>query len=168
MEQEARSPEFSASLLSASRHSSAEIRHASRVRTKWLPWFAAADPARDALLLMHGSPSACIPRPIRRLQAIEMLSALLGAFNAKSDDVMLAMVDKLESGGELAAASDMAMQRPLYVSAVSLALACRTLIATTKFRPQPAELCQACRDADYKIGIAQGVTYGTFGAHTSM
>jgi hypothetical protein len=136
------------------RHAASGVGDASRVRSHWLPLFQAAAEADVALEEMHGSQSEGTSRPVQRSQAIDMLSVLLRAFGAKNNDAALfAMVDMFASAGDVAAGR---MERPLYVSAVSLALACRELIANKeRFAPQPAEVAEACREADRHIRFAQ-------------
>lgn len=133
-------------------HSNAAVRWATEERTKWLPLFDPADAADLALLRLNGGEYWPVP-PLERAQALKMLTALLGAFGAKDDrDIMLGMLDMLESG-EVAAASG--MWQPLRVSPVALALACRQLIATATFPPRAAELREACSKANCTLRSAQ-------------
>ena len=83
-----------------------------------------------------------------------MVGALLGAFGVKADkDLLGGMVDMLE-GDEIAIASG--LWKPLHVSPVGLALACRKLIATSPpYPPKPPELYEACREAENSLGLAQ-------------
>lgn len=128
-------------------HSSSYVRYATGERDKWLPVFDEVEASSIALKRMDRPP---VPRQL----AIDMLSALLGAFGAKADrDIMLGMLDMLE-GAELADATE--LWSPLRVSPVVLALACRQLIATATFPPRAAELHNACGEANYTLGRAQG------------
>ena len=114
-------------------------------RGKFLPLFSRADAASEILsLAMYQQPD----RPMIKA----MVGALLGAFGVKADkDLLGGMVDMLE-GDEIAIASG--LWKPLNVSPVGLALACRKLIATSPpYPPKPPELYEACREVGKQSGI---------------
>jgi hypothetical protein len=85
---------------------------------------------------------------VKRGTAVAMITTLYRSMGAKAGE---------ETAGMLAGALDMiesddigeatGLWEPLEVSEVALAIACRKLIATTKFKPQPAELRAACKEA---------------------
>jgi hypothetical protein len=92
------------------------------------------------------------PETPDRKTAVAMIGAMLGAFGAKADPVVMAgMLDMIESE-ELGIATGLC--QPMHLSAESLAIACRTLIANNKFIPKPAELHEACREAYRKLAAA--------------
>jgi hypothetical protein len=137
--------EFQTSLFE---HSAKFVRFATKQREKWLPLFGPANATSLALDKLDNR--GVVGRDV----AIDMLTAMLGAFGAKGDrEVMLGMLDMLESGtiGETTE-----MWLPVRVSPVGLALACRQLIATSIHVPRAAELHQACRKAESTIGEAIG------------
>jgi hypothetical protein len=78
---------------------------------------------------------------------------MLGGFRAKGDkDVLAAMLDLLE-GDDIASASE--LWRPVNATPAALALACRKLIATSKYVPKPAEVLDAVREAQTELESAK-------------
>jgi hypothetical protein len=131
------------------KHSAEMVSFAREQREKWLPWLGPANAAYLALDKLDNRDA------VGRDVAIDMLTALLGAFGAKGDpEIMLGMLDMLESG-TIGEATQMWL--PVRMSPVGLALACRQLIATSVHVPRAAELHQACRKAERTLGDAYGI-----------
>ena len=125
-------------IISLFPHEAGMARFAAEHRAEHLAVFAAADDAHRALREASDAP---LTRPV----ATQMLAAMLDTFGAKTDKgLLVGMVEVLESD-DIARGSK--LWQPLDASPAALALACRTLVATTKFTPKPAELHTACRDA---------------------
>jgi hypothetical protein len=143
---ERRSNEFCSSF----RHGREMVRYAREHRDKLLPLFPNANAA--ALILAD----AMRDQPDRQTTSA-MVGTMLAAFGAKADkDVLAGMLDMLEGGDEIAGMLDddqeIAQWRlPLRISSAGLALACRSLIASVKFTPKPAELREACRKAERQL-----------------
>jgi hypothetical protein len=77
---------------------------------------------------------------------------MLGAMGAKGDKDALAGMIELIEGDATARATG--LWQPLNATPTSLAIACRKLIATSKFVPKPAELAEACREAKKEVNAA--------------
>jgi hypothetical protein len=115
------------------------------LRDKWLEQFADADLAAGALERISWA-------GIDRNLAIDMLTTLYRSLGAKPDDGSLAAAIDMFESDALGVASG--LWRPMNVTPAMLALACRSLINTCIFPPKPAELRNACREADRAIGYA--------------
>jgi hypothetical protein len=139
-----------------------------RNRNQWLPLFERAHHAMDALLPIV-SPWACRSIALTRQTTLAMLTALYAGLGAKRDDEMfMATLDMFESDDIARALWDLEYEVsngvgdvrkrwvPSNVTPAALALACRTLIATSVFPPKPAELRNACIDAARSFGLAYG------------
>jgi hypothetical protein len=147
-------------------HDKYMVRHVCGYREKLLPLFGKADAAYLILSQAHG-------QRLDRNMASAMVGAMLSAFGAKADaDVLAGMLDMLEGGDEIAGMLGMYgsedegaesegiladLWQPLELSAAGLALACRSLIASAKFTPKPAELRAACRKAENHLRSAADV-----------
>lgn len=142
-------------------HRADMVPYCTRQRARHLGEFARADAAEQILF------EATQMQPLDRKVAGAMVSGLLGVFGAKPDMAVLdGMLDALEADElaivwELAGGfDDTARWQPVHASPVTLALACRKLIATAKFPPRPAELRAACAEAGYVVGCAMKAAEG--------
>ena len=119
-------------------HCESMLKHCTGHRAALLQFFPAVDHICCAL---YDQRYPGIDRKI----AAKMIGAMLGALGAKADkDAVAGMLDLIESDA-IGEATE--LWSPLHVTPASLALACRTLIATCKFVPKPAELAEARRAA---------------------
>jgi hypothetical protein len=119
---------------------------AGEMRNKLLPYFVAANQAHN---LIAANNSIGIERKI----AVAMVSAMLGALGAKGDKEALGGMIELIEGDAVARATG--LWQPLNLTPAILAIACRKLIATSKFVPKPTELADACREAGREVARAE-------------
>jgi hypothetical protein len=115
-------------------------------RNKLLLHFAAANATSTTL-------SDALARRLDRKTTVAMISAMLGALGAKGDKELLGGMTELIEGDDLARASK--FWKPLEAVPVTLSMACRKLIATSKFVPKPVELAEACREAMTELRSAE-------------
>jgi hypothetical protein len=115
-------------------------------RNKLLRYFNAADQAHN--LIAYNNHAG-----IERNIAAAMISAMLGALGAKGDKEALGGMIELIEGDAVARATG--LWQPLNVTPTILAIACRKLIATSKYVPKPVELAEACREAGGEVARAE-------------
>jgi hypothetical protein len=127
-------------------HSKSMARFAVEERAKWLPFFAAADQACLAFWQLERE-------PLTRELAADMITALLGACGAKDDlEIMLGMLRLLQTGGLDDADENFV---PLRASPIVLSRACQKLITKSRFPLKPADLYDACREANRRLWGAE-------------
>jgi hypothetical protein len=123
-------------------HERGMVPYAREHRTKWLAQFGPAVAASSII-------TDALNVKLERKVATMMISTMLGAFGAKVEtDVLIAMLDMLESN-DVADASG--LWTPVDTAPAVLSLACRKLIASNTFKPKPAELREACREASNSL-----------------
>jgi len=116
-----------------------DLGYARMVRARHLALFAPAD---GAMWTLYRALNETLDRGL----ALAMIGAMLGGLRAKGNnkEAIAAMLDIVESDDIARATS---LWEPFEATPVTLALACRRLIATAKFVPQPCELHDALRTA---------------------